>query len=458
MIDFLRTHKSFTVSVVFTLIALKLLLYVMVTPPWIGPDETRHFSYAEALEREKRRLYADEVYIHPNQMPEGTNNLRHMNSSYAREYILKTPESYLDYEDVLPSGQPTWIVQHPPLYYASLSLTFFFREHLSVTNILMINRIITMVIFLSGLYFSFKFVHHIYGNSVAIISTILLSLWPVAAHTAAMLNNDILLFALGSLFFWLFSKWEKNLNYKRVILLSLILGLACYTKLLAFIISFYFGIWLMCQFFRKSITFKELILYGVILLIFSIPALWFAMENKLAYGSFTSSRLTPAVDTNSESYIDMFSFEGLKYAFSPKSINLMGNWLRNMVGLYGWGQADVHPSLRMAFYSVIVVCLAVGIKAKQFSMRTIKYMAPLISLFLIILYQNYLSIFAYDGWIRALSGRYFLFLTPPLFALISAPLWKIISHHKTLFYFFILIIFTIEIRLLIQEYLLWAYF
>lgn len=460
-------NNNYQVFLILLIFIIRQWIYIAVVPPWMGPDETRHVAYIESLERRWERLYRHTAFSNPTLSKKGSSNLSQQNANYARLEIKNVGNWYVA-DNVEETGSSNWIVQHPPLYYFLMTPAYsLFRNILPSLKIVLLLRLINSLLALLVLISIYKFAKLLSKNHLtALVTIILFSNWPTFTHNAIYVNNDILLTLFSSLVLYFVAK-EKEYSLNNAFKIGLLVVLALNTKLFAIFLLPLIFLKTLFDFFKNQVDFKKAFKY--LLLIFTLSftfGMWYYFQNYFVTGDFVSGVIQSAntqENASSNFPYQPFTFTGFKYVFSPRGLNLIYQWSRNYIGIFGWGVKAIHRDL-LTLYFVSYACLLVyglNILLKKKKYQFIYYLSPFLFLFIVLFYKNYMSIFKNNGWIRALQGRYYLFASIPLFFLMATgfeDIYKKINYKKLFWVLFTIIIFIVEARLLLRELLVWIYF
>ncbi len=156
-------------------------------------------------------------------------------------------QAYKNREDLTIDGIYFPIVRpyfdHPPLYAITVgSFLLLFHQTSFALQQLWTIRLVPIVLSTVTSILLFFFAKRLYGFRVAIVSLLLYStvtIFVMNQRVSVAENQVALFFVLG---LYLYQRWQKKLTKKRIVILGIVAGLACITKIMgiALFISFFF--------------------------------------------------------------------------------------------------------------------------------------------------------------------------------------------------------------------------
>ncbi|MCB9802185.1 MAG: glycosyltransferase family 39 protein [Pseudomonadales bacterium] len=349
-----------------------------------------------------------------------------------------------------------------------------FRDSASSLQIVCMLRIINAFIATATLYVIYRFAKEVTKNhTTSLIAIILFGSWPTFFHAAGYASNDILLTLLCGLLFYLVAK-TNTYNLRTVIQLSVVTGLALCTKLFAVFMMPLVLVKLLMSHGKKLLD-RKLI---TAVLLYTVSSLliggWYYAQNYVVTGDLVSADISKAEigeageivqDRHQMTYDDFdyepYTWQGVKVVFSPNGLNLGYQWVRNYIGVFGWGQKPLRRDILFIFMGTYGLLLIAAIPALLKNKRYWVYFIPFLLLFSILIYKNYMSAFFWDGWIRALSGRYYLYSSIPIFTAMAIGYNSILQklqYKNVAMLASMVVLFLIEWRIFIREIVVWIYF
>ncbi len=150
----------------------------------------------------------------------------------------------------------------------------------------------------------------IFNEKVAVVSALMVALYPELIFWAFIVRNETLFIFLLALFFLLFLRKDSKQNYVFTVVMGIILGLACLTRI---IIMFFVPIIFLWQYFRwEGSKTKALIWLFVFFCSFSLVVLPWAVRNYFVFNNFT-----PLTDEAGTAFLDYPS--NVVYPFNPSA-------------------------------------------------------------------------------------------------------------------------------------------
>ncbi|MAT42507.1 MAG: hypothetical protein CL609_09215 [Anaerolineaceae bacterium] len=203
------------------------LIYVFLIPPWQHYDEPGHFEYAWMIANHdsfpQKGEYDNEVRLE-------------ILESMKRNDFFNSP-SLQKLSTVAHTYDPVWIgitqVGDPPLYYVLTAVPLWVLKNASVEVQLYASRIISLILFLSVIFYAEKFAKEIDPKKKYFYYLFPISLVLVPAfveHSVAM-NNDVLATLVYSIILVYGIRTIKDgINLKRLFFLFLLIGVSLLTK------------------------------------------------------------------------------------------------------------------------------------------------------------------------------------------------------------------------------------
>jgi hypothetical protein len=249
---------------------LLLCAYALILPPYEGFDEVGHYSYIsyladtnkipilgitpldETVENDRAGLPKPYTSVPPYEENYGITykNFFIELSDSERKHLLRrywsetgTKVNFVGADGEKPEGKlfPSidsynWIAQHPPLFYALMTVPYYFTSELPAGIRLTWLRFFSVLFAAGSLLFWIKSISLVPGNTrrILVLGGLTILFFPSLFFDLARLGNDSLaafLFA-GAFYFLLASLYQSfDLRIRNLLCLSLMLGLGLLTKL-----------------------------------------------------------------------------------------------------------------------------------------------------------------------------------------------------------------------------------
>lgn len=355
-----ETHHGKLLIIIMVLFLLKELLFVFLVPPFTNKDEAAHFLYVQYLVEEKKlpvyegkfstplelsfseeyyqaRLAVNKAVLEKTQninLAEKLKKYQQIRSELSglgrRPLTSDKRNKFTELAYRLPANNQykNAAVLYPPLYYLLEALPYKIFYHSDVLTRLYAMRVFSTIFFLLTLILIYLAAKHLTKNLLFSLSAIIISgLQPIFSYVGSGVNNDVLLVLFCTLIFYLCLKLFDYINWRRTIILGLVLGLGLLTKQqflvflpLAFIPFLY-------HFIKNKTLRKKITQYLLIaLLITVIIAGWWFLRNYQLYHNFvlaeTDSQSNPEyLDLSFGKYLYLIAIRYL-YAFTTFGFNL----------------------------------------------------------------------------------------------------------------------------------------
>lgn len=415
------------------------IAHIAFLPPWEGNDEAGHYSYLQQVadtlsipRQDSARLSEDvEHYFTiapaPYDYPGGITYKTFFRQpaekrSLAKNIIHNRPELPRHYTDGVGYQHEA---QHPPLYYVILSPVYLATAHWSLGSQLFLLRLFSYLFawlaLIIGLYANAKIKCTAFGSypeKSALFPIMGVAVWPILFPAwfpeFARIGNDSLCALLMSLI-WLTTIIIINgkLSFTLSIILGILLGLGCLTKV--FYLPVAFGLLsFLCLHRWKYARFKSKGTYCnlsiIFMLIFAIAGWWYFM-NWYQFGVITGSDEFIGLDQRGGLLRNLWD----KFTFTA--------WVRGhaaMVTTFAWSCTESWarpPYVFLAPMSFTVIALALTYLSalRGFPALAVEWLPVWIALPLVLgLSYHVLVSLAIRGEGRGTGGYYLHFLVAPL--------------------------------------------
>ncbi len=318
----ISTHKyNYNIFIILSLLGSLFIgiSHIAFLPPWEGFDETAHYSYLQqiadigTLPRYQTALMSKDVEDYNYYAPKPYTNIPpfEKNGGYTYKSFFESPPELQKKGYVYIHERPSeprryvegtggnWQSQHPPLYYIILSPVYLATRHLSWGAQFFILRLISYLFAWSAILIGvFGCLWVIKRNSSAkneyLYKWMILGLciWPIFMPSwfpeMARIGNDSLCALIMALIWFCFIKaYYDNLTIMRSIVIGLLLGLGCLTKVFFIPITIaVLSYWLIHQLRFQNERKSEYTWISMVIMTFLIVLIsgWWYFENWQDYG------------------------------------------------------------------------------------------------------------------------------------------------------------------------------
>lgn len=177
------------------------VLYALLTPPWLGPDEPRHVEYAMLL-ADKGRLvtWGDQTAQIEGRIIASMDRERFWRFGLVSPEVFKPGVIPSRFDDIWAQGL-THELHQPPLYYLLLSPIAALGRDLDAGLLDRLMRFISVLLATGTVALTWLTAREVFPDDTVIIwgSTALVALLPMHAFLGGVVNNDVLAEALAAL-------------------------------------------------------------------------------------------------------------------------------------------------------------------------------------------------------------------------------------------------------------------
>ncbi|OWK27154.1 MAG: hypothetical protein US76_01070 [Parcubacteria group bacterium GW2011_GWA2_38_13b] len=306
MKEWLITNKIYILFLAFALI--KGVIWILIIPPFLFPDEPAHFAYTQYIVEEKN-LPKNDGKLSPHllskseELEEAINLIKNDYKIWSMDPInLKIgespniPENFPSYSrKVNAENYKNAAAVYPPLYYAFEAIPYVIGYNLDIFHRVYLMRFFSLIFLLITLIFAHKIAFFIsndkvFSFTVAAVISLIPALNIISFGT---INNDAALIALGQIMFYYLIRLlhSRNITAKEIIKGGALLGAVLLTKTQAvFFVPLTMGV-----FIYNGVKYGKLPhkLTGLIILFLTagIAALPFFAPPILAYFSGSSEEI-----------------------------------------------------------------------------------------------------------------------------------------------------------------------
>jgi hypothetical protein len=262
----------FTISLYLLSLFLVGVGYIAIMPPFEGFDEPAHYaSVRQIADTQTVPLFGksylpEDVVGYRGPMPYSSlhppfdSGLTYakffaqpeMVARFVRDYRQPQPRPAF-----IPSGEPNWEAQHPPLYYVLLAPVLRLAESAPFVSQILVLRIVSYLLALAGVFFGLKAIPAngaITGPAAAVTGFLLYPVvLPMFFPEFARIGNDSLCLLLAGLAAFILTRvlaHERKLVWPAA--LGICLGLGLLTKAFFLPITFTIGVFLLLQCWRSE--------------------------------------------------------------------------------------------------------------------------------------------------------------------------------------------------------------
>lgn len=313
MKDWLKNNRIYILFLAFALI--KGIVWILIIPPFLFPDEPAHFAYTQYIVEEKK-LPKNDGKLSPHllskseELEKAINLIKNDYDIWSIDPVnLKIganqniPVDFRSYSRrVNAENYKNAAAVYPPIYYAFEVIPYVIGYNLDIFHRVYLMRFFSLIFLLITLIFAYKisfFISNdkVFSFTVAAVISLIPSLNIISFGT---INNDAALIALGQIIFYYLAKFfhSRNAAMKEIIKGGVLLGAALLTKTQAVIfIPLTIGVFIYNGVKNKKMRHN---LIGLILLflIAGIVALPFLAPPLLAYFTGSSEEILSSLQND----------------------------------------------------------------------------------------------------------------------------------------------------------------
>lgn len=444
--------------------------YIFVLPLFEGLDETAHFSRLREVAFTKKLNYTanidQSVTAYKGPMPYST-GFPPYDSAFVYLKFFQDQNSINFYEknyrhenfndSFVPSNEPNWQYQHPPLYYLLTAPIVSLTQKLALLDQFLLIRIFSYLMALTGVFISIKTLlsNHFFNLKNKQLSFMKISivlyplLFPEFFFEFARIGNDSLSLLISGLLFYAISEWyQDQLNLKKTVILGVILGLGILTKAFFIPISFAFGIFTLVNFshngyFKKKLTSVIKMFFAIVFPILIIGGSWYIVKF-IATGDLGGGYDTYQLNQNGgfvNGFLKNYTFKGLSHGLLMPfaTFSWIGSW--SVVRM---------PSFMYFILILIGFWIAVNSLSalKKIPLYNIHWLVIWLFLFMFMgLFWHVLIMVALSGY-GASGGHYLHILFPWIIPWLSLGIMQIYKTNKQSFFMIPVIIYTVVFHLI----------
>jgi 4-amino-4-deoxy-L-arabinose transferase-like glycosyltransferase len=232
---------SRTIFVAVVVLALaKGLIWSVVLPPWLGPDEPAHYSYIQAMVEDRwlargpdpngGQYYAQEIDCSQINLGIGVSGPFRAEPPFGAPWITCTASSPADRHATSPLNAAG---NYSPVFYAGAIPFYLLAQSQSVVIRLQAVRLWSVLLGVLAAAFAYFAARWAFSESTSLstAAAVLFILQPMNSQQTAVVNNDALLIAVAAAFWWRFFRaLRTGVSVREGLLLGGLIGLAYLAK------------------------------------------------------------------------------------------------------------------------------------------------------------------------------------------------------------------------------------
>ncbi len=389
--------------------------WVVLVPPWGGPDEDSHFAYAQTLGELGRLPGGAGLAVSGQQR----NSMDFVNSDatvifhYAKPTWSGATERRWRIADRLADrrngGGGNAAAAYPPAYYLIESLPYRALGKTDVMTDLYVMRLVSALWLLVATVGAWLLAGEVFGRNRALqlVTAASVGLWPMVAFVCGVLNPDAMLIGLSSLTTWLgVSLLRRGPSAARAIALALCIGLALATKAtaLAWLPPLAFAMAITAWRLRRRISVRRVLAVAAVVLAFALPVgAWVSYAHDHGRTAYAQATLVGSAPTSAgapgstsgnggvrqfasylwQFYLPKLPFQHPKIHFVDPHIStfpVFHVWLASGWASFGWVNVWFGTWVYYLFLAIAILIVAgaaiTAVKAWPWRIRRAPWLAP----------------------------------------------------------------------------------